>query len=143
MSTESKVFDTLTRPIVVGILAYISNMVINPDRASDIVTLPLVGVDVSLSVYFGLVGAGSSVIAQVASNWLLPMLPNNSDTMVMAEGALLAPALNGGANVVLTNMLYPSIASLIPNGKLFAMGALSELGGGYLYQNFILPYWNN
>ena len=53
------------------------------------------------------------------------------------EAALLEPAVNGGLNVVFTYFVYPALYRDAGLLKLAGTGLAAELGGDYLYKNFM------
>jgi hypothetical protein len=55
------------------------------------------------------------------------------------EGALIGPVVNGGLNIGLTFFIYPSLYRTIGAMKLGGVGLVAELGGDYVYNNFINP----
>lgn len=138
MNYQGRLVTNFTKPLVVGILTYFLSMVVFPNSRYN-VRLPFSVGTVSFATYMGLLGSVSSFGTQTVSNWILPYIPGNS-SYANVEQALLEPGVNGALNVLVTYMLYPGLYNDIGALKLFGTGLGAELGGDYIYKNFVLPY---
>lgn len=137
MSLGYKLTDQFTRPLVVAGLSYLASKTMNSEHF-DSVQLPFTSMQVSLHTYLAMVGGGASVLSETLSNWVYPYLPQ-SEAFATYEAALTRPALNGLMNIGFTRVLYPSVYTSVGPTNLFAVGGLSELGGDYVYTNFVKP----
>lgn len=136
MSSKSRLFDTLAKPLAVGALSYLASMLINP--SGDIVRLPLIDTAVSVHMFFGITGAASSAIAEPLSNYVLPMLPQSASAAYI-EGAVLKPALNASINIAAVYMLYPALFNVVGALKIGGIGAVAQAGGDYVFNQFLHP----
>ena len=90
MSTSSKLKETYTKPLVVGLVSALG-AAMGQNFKVDIAMLGVNGI--SAPVFYGVLGATSSLAAESLGKWVLPYLPQ-SESMAQMEAAALAPALS-------------------------------------------------
>jgi len=134
MSTSSKLKSQFVRPIVVGLVSAVGAMAMGSSYKVDV---PLLG-SVSKSVFYGVLGAGSSLATETIHQWVLPYLPQ-SDTAVRAENALLSPVIHAGVNLAVLKLVYPGILNEIGMQEPILIGVGAELVGAYGFDNFVAP----
>lgn len=134
-SITDRLKSQFAKPIVVGAISYLAAG-LTGEKFN--VTLPLLG-EVSKSTFYGLLGVGSSMGAEVLHNWVLPYLPQ-SDMAVQAENALLAPALSGAINIAAIQLIGSSgLAEASGYMEPFLLGAGSQIAGDYSFKYWIGP----
>ena len=132
MSTASKMKDMLAKPLVIGVISALGSKALGIDID---VGIPLLG-DVNSVIFFGLLGAGSSVATETLHQWVLPYLPQSSE-MVKIENALLSPALHAAVNVGVLYFIYPAMLKTYGYTNPILLGIGSEIAGSYAYDNFV------
>jgi hypothetical protein len=95
------------------------------------------GVNVPLAV--GVSSFGSTLIGQVAKNWVLPYIPSNS-RFAESEGRMLTPVLAGVANMALLGLGAPNDGTMMLHLKNFGVGAGSVVAGQYISDTWLAPY---
>jgi hypothetical protein len=125
----------LVKPIVVGLTSAVGQAALY-DKFNF--RLPVLNIDVSSPVFFGLLGFMSSEISEVLKNYLLPMLPQ-SFAASQSEAALISPLLHGGINMLAVHVVNPQLAADIGMEPL-VLGVGAELVGAYSYDNFVRDY---
>lgn len=133
MSTSSKLKSMFAKPIVVGIVSALGAKALGQDFKVDVLNTSLSG-----PVFYGLLGVGSSLVAETAHQWVLPYLPQ-SESAVKMESAALSPLLHAATNIVAIKVLCPVMLSHPAVGyqNPIIIGAGAEFVGAYAFDNFI------
>ena len=101
-------------------------------------TISLGGVDVPTWVVGGAVGAGASMLSDMAHAWILPHISANK-RFENLESAALAPAVSAGATVALYKALGAAGDGGIDLKQAALIGAAGEIISVYAYGNVVLP----
>jgi hypothetical protein len=91
----------------------------------------LLGMQMSSTVGIAAGAAAGSVVADLAHNYVLPLIPHNQKYEKMEHAALSVGASGGGAYLATSLM---GNASFLP---IFAIGAGSYVAADYIQHNFI------
>jgi hypothetical protein len=134
MPTSTKLKNQFIRPLVVGAVSAAGAMALGQNFN---VRVPILG-SVSKSVFYGLLGAGSSLATESIHQWVLPYLPQ-SEAAVRAETALIAPAIHAALNVGVLSVAYPSIVNESGMLEPVLIGAGAEVVGAYSFDAFVAP----
>lgn len=125
---SDKIKQNLIKPLVVGAVSYGVSMLTMPDlKGSSVFVL---GMPFDFNLFMGLLGSGSSLITETA---LLYIPSYEGKTMT---DALIKSSVHGLANVGVGYILggFDDVYA-----KLFLNGVASEMGGSYVYENFVAP----
>lgn len=133
MSTSSKLKSMLAKPIVVGIVSALGAKALGQDFNVDVL-----GTTLSGPVFYGVLGVGSSLVAETAHQWVLPYLPQ-SENAVKVESAALSPLLHAATNIVAIKVLCPAMldSPVVGYQNPIIIGAGAEFVGAYAFDNFI------
>ncbi len=133
MSTSSKLKNMLAKPIVVGLISALGAKAMGQDFNVEVL-----GTTLSGPVFYGVLGVGSSLVAETAHQFVLPYLPQ-SDTAVKVESAALGPLLHAATNIVAMKILCPAMlaSDVVGYQKPIIIGAGAEFVGAYAFDNFV------
>ena len=136
MSTSSKLKETFTKPLVVGLVSALGATAMGQNFKVDITMLGVNGI--SAPVFYGVLGATSSLAAESLGKWVLPYLPQ-SESMAQMEAAALAPALSAATNVLAIKLLCPAMLDhpMVGYKTPLILGAGAEFVGTCAFDNFI------
>ena len=128
MSTLSTTSSLVTRPIVTGLLNAAMSYYLIPYKN---VSVPLFGSAVSTPLLFGAMSAASNLATGAITQNLLPAITSNP--MILNNNMIVEPVVSGATNVAIAYLLAPQLLRVSDVGaaKLFASGAVAEIGGGY------------
>ena len=128
---SSKLKQTFAKPIVVGLIAAIGAQALGANF-----DVKVVGVTVSSTVFYGVVGVGSSLATETVRNFVLPYLPQSAYA-TQVEAAVLAPAINAALNLGFLQLVYPSIIAAGGYMQPLILGVGSQVAGSYAFDNFV------
>jgi hypothetical protein len=131
-----KLKNQFIRPLVIGAVSAVGAMVVGKPLDGEI-GLPLLGA-VSKPVFYGVLGATSSLATESVHQWVLPYLPQ-SDAAVKAENALLSPAIHAALNVGFIYLFDAELLRDIGMQEPIMLGIGSEIVGGYAFESFVAP----
>ena len=132
-STTSNVNKFVIHPVMVGAVGYgLSMLVLGSDNA----TVSIYNMDISPAAAIGV----SCAVADIAGGVIAMELAKTSQMSELSasESMFITPVLTGMATVGVTRMMIGATADYSAMGKIFGLGAGSEVAGSYLY-NAVLP----
>ena len=102
----------------------------------------MLGLSLSAPIFYGVLGAGSSLASGTLREWVLPYLPQ-SEMAVKMESAALSPILSAATNVLAIKLLAPGMLSHPSIGYqspiIIGAGAEFLAIGSYAFDNFVKP----
>lgn len=132
-STGQKIIDTIGVPLSASTIAYLASMMFWEDTPSN--RIKIFGKELSNHMGMALVVGGSSLVSEFASEWILPLLPNNASYSDF-EGKAVPPIVTGASALA---FLYFTDPSKFKDWwmKVFILGAGSQVGGKYLNETLM------
>lgn len=122
--------DWLMKAGLTGVTAALAAYVVTGDNAGR--TINVLGMDLPGVAVIGLGGAAGSLTADMAHQWIFPLIPNN-EKYDRAEAAALSVGAAGAGCYIASSLLGPSPA-LLPS---IAIGSGSFIASDYVYHNFV------
>src|SRR5579875_1711470 len=134
---KTKLIDTLTTPVISGLIAGLATPLIHTNvKYSDKFSSGMLkGFNATLGV--GLAVAGSSLISHLSKNYILGLIPKNSQYAEL-EGRLVAPVVTGiTSSLILYSQTDGGFPVIMKN---FLLGAVSEVAADYIDKTFISAF---
>ena len=131
-----KLKQTFMKPVVVGVVSYLGAKALGLDK--EVLDVNTAIGKIPGAMFFGALGAGSSLVTESVHQWVLPYLPQSPEA-VKVEDAILSPAIHAAVNVGAIYFLYPEMLKNIGIQKPVLLGAGAEVAGSYGFDNFIKP----
>ena len=120
--------DTFVKPLFVGAVAGIGASYILGNEP-----IPALGGNWSPAMLIGGAAAAGSVVSGLTQNYVLKLIPGNSEKFRAIEGMVLGPVLTGASTYGIMALATGSRLSLAAAMELTALGAASHVAGDYAY----------
>jgi hypothetical protein len=131
-STSASLTRTFAKPLINGAVSGIALNALFPGKSFH-----LAGKSVPVGVFGLALGAGSSFLTGLVSNWVLPWTIAKDPKAAKFTSMVLELGSSAAIFVVAPRLMSDGELDTMDNFKLAGTGVVAELASSYVYSNFV------